>query len=135
MDLSPRQLLSFGSTLRAQRQRSNLGLRRLAKMSGLSASYLSRIENDHLPPPSTAVMNRLAHALNTDADVLLTAAGRLPEWITSLLRERPRAIHALITLVAPMQDEEVDALCDELRRERTSKKATIDDNCFVFTKQ
>src|SRR5258706_505245 len=107
---------SFGRVLREQRKLQNLGLRRLASMSGLSASYLSQIEHDHLPAPSAKFMNRLARALNTEVETLRVAAGRVPEWAMAVLRERPRALQALLTLIAPMTDDELDDLCDEVRR-------------------
>ncbi len=49
---------SFGRTLREQRARRKIGLRHLARVSGLSASYLSRIERDLVPPPSPKRIRR-----------------------------------------------------------------------------
>ena len=127
---------SFGRALRAQRERRNLGLRHLARMSGLSASYLSRIEHDHLPPPSAKIMNRLARALNTDVETLHLAAGRIPEWVVAVIRERPQTMYTLLTLIAPMTDAEINVLCDDVQKRITNiPLARVNSNCFVFTER
>ena len=57
---------SFGRTLREERRKRKLTLSHLASQSGMSASYLSRIEHGQLPPPSAKIMHRLAMALNIE---------------------------------------------------------------------
>ncbi len=107
---------SFGRTLRAQREARSLGLRQLAISSGLSPSYLSRLEHDHSPPPRAAVLRRLARSLDMDVETLLGAAGIIPDFVISLVRSRPKAMQTLLTLIAPMTDDEVGELCDEIQR-------------------
>ena len=110
---------SFGPALRREREKRGMGLRRLATLSGLSASYLSLIEHGHVPPPSRRMMNRLAKALGMNVDDLLASAGVIPDYVLEILRERPVAIGRLMTLIAPFSDEEVTELCEELRRRLT----------------
>jgi transcriptional regulator with XRE-family HTH domain len=108
--------ISFGHALKAQRLARGLGLRHLAALSNLSPSYLSRLEHDHSPAPKARVLRRLAGGLNIDVEVLLAAAGIIPDFVVSIVRSRPRAMQSLLTLIAPMTDDEVDDLCDEVQR-------------------
>ena len=104
---------SFGIALREQRRMRKLSLTQLASLSGMSASYLSRIEHDHLPPPGARIMQRLAMALNTEVEVLQRAAGLVPERIVAIIRDRPMVL-TLLTLVARLPDSELFELCEAL---------------------
>jgi transcriptional regulator with XRE-family HTH domain len=108
---------SFGRALREQRRRRKLSLGQLASSSGMSASYLSRIEHDHLPPPSAKIMRRLASAMNIEVGALQAAAGLIPERIVAVIRDRP-AVLTLLTLIARQPDNELFDLCDELLKRR-----------------
>jgi transcriptional regulator with XRE-family HTH domain len=62
--------------LRNERQMTQ---RTLADASGLTPSYVSKIENNSLQSvPSTAAVISLARALDADETELLSAAGRVP---------------------------------------------------------
>jgi transcriptional regulator with XRE-family HTH domain len=115
---------SFGRTLREQRVRREIGLRRLARVSGLSASYLSRIERDLVPPPSPKLIHELARALGADTEVLLAAAGIIPEHLLAVLRDRPAPMALLLSVMERMTDDEVLNVCDELRRRREAAFAS-----------
>lgn len=70
-----------GSTLkdrlRLKRTRAGLSLARLAEETGMSKTYLLRLESDDEANPSLEVLNRLATALDlTVADLLGTPATR-----------------------------------------------------------
>jgi HTH-type transcriptional regulator, competence development regulator len=41
----------FGAFVRSQREAREIGLREMAKMIGVSSTYLSKIERDEFPPP------------------------------------------------------------------------------------
>lgn len=107
---------SFGRTLREQRARRKIGLRHLARVSGMSASYLSRIERDLVPPPSLKRIHELGRALGADAQVLLAAAGVIPDHVLTVLRERPAPMALLLAVMGRMTDQEVLDVCDEIRR-------------------
>ncbi|MQY72258.1 MAG: helix-turn-helix domain-containing protein, partial [Dehalococcoidia bacterium] len=68
----------FGARVRELRILAGLTQRELAEKIGVDFSYLSKIENGVLPPPSEKVILRLAEALNADKDELITLAGRIP---------------------------------------------------------
>ncbi len=104
---------TFGRALRERRRRRKLTVSHLASLSGMSASYLSRIEHDQLPPPSAKIMHRLAVALNTEVGALQAAAGQIPDRIIAVIRNRP-AVLTLLSLVARQPDNELFDLCEEL---------------------
>lgn len=106
---------SFGRTLREERARREIGLRRLARVSGLSASYLSRIERDLVPPPSPKLIHELARELGADPELLLAAAGVIPDHLLAVLRERPAPMALLLAVMGRMTDDELLGVCAELR--------------------
>ncbi|MFC1962787.1 helix-turn-helix domain-containing protein [Chloroflexota bacterium] len=84
----------FGERLRELRKKAGLSQRVLAVNVGVDFSYLSKLENGVLPPPSEKVILRLAEILGTDKDELLTLAGRVPSDIRQMLQD-PEALQLL----------------------------------------
>jgi len=89
----------FGAKLRELRQQLGLTLRELADKVGIDFTYLSKIENGVLPPPSEKVISKLAEVLGADKDELTILAGRIPSDIAPVLKNRKtlqrlRAQHA-----------------------------------------
>ena len=58
--------IEFGSSLRKLREQAGLSQRQLASKAGISFTYLSKIENGVMPPPSEEVILKLAEVLNYD---------------------------------------------------------------------
>src|SRR6188474_3503996 len=67
-------LVAFGEFVRAQRQLAHVSLRNLAKMSGVSDSYLSQIERGNYRP-SPQVVKALASAFGLKPEQLYTMLG------------------------------------------------------------
>jgi len=78
----------FGAQLRELRKRAGLTLRELAEKVNVNFTYLSKIENSALPPPSEKVIRHLAEVLNYDKDELLALAGIIPSDIAEILKDR-----------------------------------------------
>lgn len=81
------QRLTFGETIRRLRRQKKWSLGKLAEATGLSYSYLSRVENDSASPQAEAVA-RLAEALDGDLRELLELAACLPEVILQRISRR-----------------------------------------------
>lgn len=64
---------SIGQRIRAARTSKGLTLRALARESGLSASYLSMLENDHMTNPTLNALGAVATALSTTPAALMGA--------------------------------------------------------------
>jgi len=67
--------VGFGDLIHTARAEKNLSLRRLASLSGVDYSRLSRIEQGTRPAPDLAGIRSLADALDLDVGELLVAAG------------------------------------------------------------
>jgi transcriptional regulator with XRE-family HTH domain len=78
----------FGDRLRELRIRAHLTQRELAEKIGVDFSYLSKIENGVLPPPSDRLILRLAEIFQADKDDLFILAGRIPPDIAELLKNQ-----------------------------------------------
>jgi transcriptional regulator with XRE-family HTH domain len=68
----------LGEFIRAQRERANLSLRRLAESAGISNPYLSQIERG-IRKPSAEILKNLARALEISSNTLYTRAGLIDE--------------------------------------------------------
>ena len=51
---------SFGATVRRERERMEIGFREMAKLIGVSPTYLSKVERDELPPPAEDKVKKIA---------------------------------------------------------------------------
>ena len=78
----------FGIRLRELRIRAGLTQRELAGQAGIDFTYLSKIENGVMPPPSEKVIIQLAETLSIDKDELFTLAGKIPPDIAEILKNR-----------------------------------------------
>jgi transcriptional regulator with XRE-family HTH domain len=80
----------FGQRIKRRRQERGLGLRHTAARAGMSATFLSRIENaDERTPPSEEKIRALAQILDDDFDVLMTLAGRIPQDVERVITGDP----------------------------------------------
>src|SRR3954462_10371958 len=68
----------LGDYIRDQRRDSNVSLRQLAKLAGVSNPYLSQIER-WLRKPSAEILQQIAKALRISAEALYVQAGILDE--------------------------------------------------------
>lgn len=67
--------MSFGEYLKSAREKAELGVNELARASGVSAPYLSRLENGTRKPPMPDVLKKLAPHLKVPYEDLMKAAG------------------------------------------------------------
>ncbi len=76
----------FGQRLRSLRRERGLTLRGLAEAAGVDFTYLSKIENARVDPPSTRAIIALAEELGADAYELIALAGKVPPGVGQTLR-------------------------------------------------
>ena len=77
----------FGSTLRRYRLRAGVSQNALAKVVGINASYINRLESGEREAPTREVAHALARALALcpdEVDRLLFAAGHVPPSLQKL---------------------------------------------------
>ena len=95
--------MDFPERLRSLRKQAQLSQRDLAERIGVDFTYLSKIENGRVKPPSEAVLRgiakELAEALGGDeielADGLITLAGKIPSDLAETLSRNPEAVRFL----------------------------------------
>lgn len=92
---------TFGQVIRELRikHRDYSSLREFARKVELSPAYLSRIENEKEPPPSEAVIERLAEALGADKYELFSYAGKIPEEFLETFKKNPKGVASFMRRV------------------------------------
>ena len=92
---------SFGQVVKELRikHKDYSSLREFARKVGLSPAYLSRIENEKEPPPSEAVVERLAEALGTDKYELFGYAGKVPTEFLETFKKNPKGVASFMRRV------------------------------------
>ena len=103
---------SFGTFIREKREQMGLSVRALALKVGISAVYLSDIENFNRPAPrKTEVFDKLVTALHLTEDdqayMKKTALASRTEDIERYLKENPRVCAAL-RIAQDLPDDEIN---------------------------
>jgi len=70
--------MTFGTLLRQARRAAGFTQRQLANAADVDFSYISKLENDHMPPPAADTIVRLCRAMKVSPESLLAATGKLP---------------------------------------------------------
>ena len=120
---------SFGERVRELRLKKGLSQRELADTvakrlkeedrRGFDVSYLSKIENNRLAPPSVAAILALADELDADSDDLLARAGKAPPDVGEALQQSPAARAFFRSAVdRNLSEAEWKRLLDQLQRKK-----------------
>jgi transcriptional regulator with XRE-family HTH domain len=109
---------SLGDYIREQRSASNISLRQLAKLAGVSNPYLSQIERG-LRKPSAEILQQIAKALRISAEALYVQAGILEH------REGSGVVDALLADegLNERQKQVLLEIYDSFRKENAASKA------------
>ena len=86
----------FGALVRREREAREIGLREMAKMIGVSPTYLSKIERGEFDPPAEDKVRKIAEIIGCDADELLARAGRVSSDLSEIIKRRPVELAALL---------------------------------------
>ena len=95
--------MAFPDRLRELRRASRMSQRALADKVGIDFTYLSKIENGRVEPPSEGVIQKIAQELagkvgmdETElADELITLAGKIPSDLAETLSRNPDVVRLL----------------------------------------
>lgn len=69
---------TFGTRLRELRRAVAISQRELAERVGLDFSYISKVENDRIPPPAADTIVAICRVLKVAPDDLLALTGKMP---------------------------------------------------------
>ena len=124
---------TFGARIREIRKERRLTQRQLAERvaarlrekdrRGFDFTYLSKIENDRMGPPSVPAIMELAVELEADSDELLALAGKAPPDLGEKLKES-RAARKFYrsTLNMGLSEDEWQEMLDALKRKKRKKR-------------
>ena len=115
-------LLTFGEQLRQWRIEARINQRDLALRVGIDHTYLSKIENGRMVPPSETTIVKLAAELGQSADILLQLAQKVPMDVRPIISNSP-GLPALLRSIGDFNDEELKRLAEsakEIREQRSS---------------
>ncbi|WP_236696557.1 helix-turn-helix domain-containing protein [Rhodopirellula islandica] len=104
-----RKSRDFGERVRQLRMAASLTQQQVADQTGVSVSYISKVENDRLhfgDYPSEKFIHKLAGELKADEDELLLLADKVPVSIRKRIRQRPELFRKL----AAMDKQSLDAI-------------------------
>jgi len=104
-DSNDKVLVAFGEFVRAQRQLAQVSQRHLARMSGLSDSYLSQLERGNYRP-SPEVVKALAQAFGLEPKQLYTMLGFMDDDAAS----PPQSVEQAVQLDQRLKPDQKDAL-------------------------
>src|SRR4051812_49969411 len=111
---------SLGEYIRDQRRSSQISLRQLARMAGVSNPYLSQIERG-LRKPSAEILQQIAKALRISAEALYVQAGILEQ------REGSGAVHDAVLGDDDLNERQKQVLLeiyDSFRKENAAAPST-----------
>lgn len=108
--------LAFGQVLRDRRLAAKISLRRFAEQIGVSATYLSQVEQCNASPPTAERIQHMAELLGVNADPLLALAGRVPDELADLIHRHPVELPRLIRVVAQWTSEDIADLTDRISK-------------------
>ena len=108
--------MKFGAFVRQEREAKEIGLREMAKMVGVSPTYISKVERDEFQPPAEDKVIAIARILGRDQDELLALAGKVSSDLTELIREHPRQLAALLRTTKGMTADDVARLAREAEK-------------------
>jgi len=86
----------FGEFVRREREAKDVGLREMAKMIGVSPTYLSKVERDEFAPPAEDKVKAIAGVLGCDVDELLARAGKVASDLSDIIKRHPVELAALL---------------------------------------
>jgi transcriptional regulator with XRE-family HTH domain len=107
---------SFGEFVRGERVGKEIGLREMAKLIGVSPTYLSKIERDEFPPPAEDRVRKIAEIIGCDSDELLARAGRVSSDLSEIIKQHPRELAALLRTTKGLTADDVARLARQAQK-------------------
>lgn len=114
--------MKFGDRLRELRKEKNLSQRELADKVHINFTYLSKLENNKMPPPSQKTIVELAKALYANEEELILLAKKVPNSFKSMITEKAHVPEFLRTARNHNLSEEEWKGLIKLIKERKKKK-------------
>jgi len=117
----------FGAFIRREREGKEIGLREMAKMIGVSPTYLSKVERDEFLPPAEDKVRAIAGIIGCDTDDLLARAGRVSTDITDIIKRHPVELAALLRTTKGLTADDIARLAREAQKAKDCQTARKSD--------
>lgn len=112
----PDEREKFGAFIRREREAREIGLREMAKMIGVSPTYLSKVERDEFAPPAEDKVKAIAKIIECDADDLLARAGRVSTDISDIIKRQPVELSALLRTTKGLTADDIVRLAQQAQK-------------------
>lgn len=76
---------TFGEKLKELRKAKKISQRELADKVGVDFSYISKVENDRIPPPAADTVVKISEILEVESNILLALTGKIPSNTKKML--------------------------------------------------
>jgi transcriptional regulator with XRE-family HTH domain len=86
---------TFGQILKEIRRTKNISQRELANQAGVDFTYISKLENDKLPPPAVETVLKLADILDIPKELFLATSGKVENEIRETIAGSAEAVKFL----------------------------------------
>jgi predicted transcriptional regulator len=113
---------AFGSNLRGKRTAKGYSLRKFADLVGVSATYLSQVEQGNADPPTARRVQKMAEILGQNADELVALAGRVPDDLLRIMQEQPGGLAAFLREAGGLSDEQFKELASMARKLKAARR-------------
>jgi len=113
----------FGTLVREKRTARGISLRKFAELVGVSATYLSQVEQGNCDPPTAERVRRMAKILGENSDELTALAGRVPVDLQRLLKKHPASLAAFIREASELSLDQLQVLIEQARRLKGSSRS------------
>ena len=110
---------TLGAFIRRERMEREIGLREMAKMIGVSPTYLSKVERDEFSPPAEDKVKAIAKIIGCDPDDLLARAGRVSSDISDIIRRRPVELAALLRTTKGLAADAIARLTSDAQKAKS----------------
>ena len=100
----------FGEFVRRAREAKDIGLREMAKMIGVSPTYLSKVERDEFAPPAEDKVKAIARIIGCDVDDLLARAWRVSSDLSDIIKRHPVELAALLRTTKGLTTDDIARL-------------------------
>lgn len=117
----------YGAFLRRERLARGLTQKQLADKVGVDFTYVSKVENHRLPPPSEATITQLAKALKADPEVHLAQAKKVPLDVRSSFAAHPVAATRLLRALSEtrLATKDYEALLQQVERAKSASTSSL----------
>jgi ribosome-binding protein aMBF1 (putative translation factor) len=106
----------FGAFVRRHREAKEIGLREMAKMIGVSPTYLSKVERDEFAAPAEDKVKAIAKIIGCDTDELMARADRVSSDLSDIIKRHPVELAALLRTTKGLTADEMAKLARQAQR-------------------